>query len=82
VDISVEGKGKTGVLTVCLDGLNVTMSRFPKKPASRASTSNGELFENLSSDEIKLLSGRWSVLDASYFASVVTGQYTMGLILL
>ncbi|XP_060561739.1 NEDD4-like E3 ubiquitin-protein ligase WWP1 [Ruditapes philippinarum] len=42
VDISVEGKGKTGVLTVCLDGLNVTMSRFPKKPASRASTSNGQ----------------------------------------
>lgn len=45
VDISVEGKGKTGVLTVSFDGLNVNMSRFPKKPASRASTSNGESFK-------------------------------------
>lgn len=41
-EVTVEGKGKTGEISVCLDGLNVNMSRFPKKSASRASTSNGK----------------------------------------
>lgn len=43
VEITVSGKGKTGELLLCFDGLNVNMSKFPKKSASRSSTSNGQV---------------------------------------
>jgi len=43
VPLTVEGKGRTGELNLCFDGLNVNMARFPKKSTSRNSTSNGQV---------------------------------------
>ena len=41
--LHLDGKGKTGDLTVSLDGMDVNMTQFPKKNTSRRSTdANGK----------------------------------------
>ena len=42
IQLTVEGRrGKTGELNLVLDGLNIQMSKFPKKTRSPSSSSNG-----------------------------------------
>lgn len=36
-ELTLEGKGKTGEITLALDGMNVNMTKFPKKNQSRHS---------------------------------------------
>ncbi|KAL4234805.1 WW domain containing E3 ubiquitin protein ligase 1 [Mactra antiquata] len=51
VQLTVEGKGKCGELTMCLNGLNINMSKFPKKAprSSSSSSSNGQVPSSQSS---------------------------------
>jgi len=37
IELTLEGKGKTGEITLALDGMNVNMTKFPKKNQSRHS---------------------------------------------
>lgn len=50
-EITLEGKGKTGEITIGLNGMNVNMTKFPKKNLSRQSQaqSNGQVASGSSS---------------------------------
>lgn len=45
IELTLEGKGKTGEINLTLDGMNVNMTQFPKRNQSRhsQSSSNGKI---------------------------------------
>ncbi|KAJ8313203.1 hypothetical protein KUTeg_009244 [Tegillarca granosa] len=43
VEVSLENKGKTGEVTFTMDGMEVNMTRFPKKNTGRITQANGQV---------------------------------------